>query len=190
MDLTPTIGIRSLRITLQLHPISFLLDRNSRPDSRPDWQAVGSTQFQLHPIWRRKNQLSQQHQSRVIWFNELEINSTSTLSETTDSNNNKLAKLSSGFVSGGAEGKRMDDFCRYIKQEMQKEISMLLSSRDIVIELIQNSLIAEPILFLCGPMQRKLSVLWISHFFKQKRFEIKDTKGWKFLKCVTGSAIK
>jgi hypothetical protein len=71
----------------------------------------------------------------------------------------------------------MDDFCRYIKQEMQKEMSMLLSSRDIVIELIQNSLIAEPILFLCGPMQRKLSVLWISHFFKPKRFEIKDTKG-------------
>jgi hypothetical protein len=146
--------------------------------------------FSCTQIWRRKDQLSQQHQSRVIWFNELEIISTSTLSETTDSNNNKLAKLSSGFVSGGAEGKRMDDFCRYIKQEMQKEMSMLLSSRDIVIELIQNSLIAEPILFLCGPMQRKLSVLWISHFFKPKRFEIKDTKGWKFLKCGTGSAIK
>ncbi len=124
------------------------------------------------------------------WFNELEINSTSTLSKTTDSNNNKLAKLSSGFVSGGAEGKRMDDFSPYIKQEMQKEISMLLLSRDIVIELIQNSLIAEPILFLCGSMQRKLSVLWNSHFFKQKRFEIKDRKGWKFLKCCTGSAIK
>jgi hypothetical protein len=42
----------------------------------------------------------------------------------------------------------MDDFCPYIKQEMQKEISMLLLSRDVVIELIQNSLIAEPILFL------------------------------------------
>jgi hypothetical protein len=45
-------------------------------------------------------------------------------------------------------------------------------------------------LFLCGPMQRKWSVLWNSHFFKQKRFEIKDRKGWKFLKCGAGSAIK
>jgi hypothetical protein len=102
------------------------------------------------------------------WFNELEINSTSTLSETTDSNNNKLAKLSSEFVSGGAEGKRMDDFCPYIKQEMQKEISMLLLSRDIVIELIQNSLIAEPILFLCGQCKENYQCCGI-HIFSSKK---------------------